>query len=156
MPPQCKWGTFLRAIGPCNCLGDIDHISCRIVNAIVKRPNETITTWPETGAPDVARVAWEVGRALVLELHKFLDEVKNGPHAERLAPRPTKVGKFDITRGKLFFYDGALHAQVVAMLRDKLPEVAFEGVKLFVLVRYVLLSMHWLHALWPYGASKIR
>ena len=48
----------------------------------------------------------------------------------------------------MFFEDSALHARVVAALQDNLPEVAFDGVKLFVLVKYVLLSMHRLHALW--------
>jgi hypothetical protein len=85
---------------------------------------------------------------LVLELHKLLDEVKNVPHAERLAPRPTKAGKFDITGGKMFFEDSALHGRVVAVLRDNLPDVAFGGVKFFLLMKHVLLSMHRMHALW--------
>ena len=53
------------------------------------------------------------GKALVLELHKILDEVKNVPHAERLAPQPTKAGKCDLTGGKMLFEDSALHARVV-------------------------------------------
>ena len=48
----------------------------------------------------------------------------------------------------MFFEDSALHARSVAAFRDNLAEVAFGGVKFFVLVRYVLLSMHCLHALW--------
>ena len=148
VPPPCRWGSFLRAIGPCNRTGDVEHGSCRMANAIVERLNETIKGFIETGASDLARAAREAGKALFLELHKILDEVKNVPHAERLAPRPTKAGKFDITGGKMFFEDSALHARVVAALRDNLAEVAFGGVKFFVLVRYILLSMHRLHALW--------
>ena len=82
-------GLFLRAIGPCNRVGDVEHGSCRIANAIVKRVNETLKDLIENGEPDVARAARDAGKALVLELHKLLDEVKNVPHAERLAPRPT-------------------------------------------------------------------
>ena len=145
VPPQCRWGSFLWAIGPCNHVGDVEHGSCRIANAIVKRLNET---FDETRALDFARAAREAGKALVLELHKILDEVKKVPHVELLAPQPTEAGKFDITGGKMFLEDSALHARVVAALRDNLAEVAFEGLKFFVLVRYVLLSMHRLHALW--------
>ena len=25
VPPQCTWGSFLRAIGPCNRVGDVEH-----------------------------------------------------------------------------------------------------------------------------------
>ena len=39
---QCRWGSFLRAIGPCNRVLDVKHGSCRIANAIVKRVNETL------------------------------------------------------------------------------------------------------------------
>ena len=149
VPARCRWGSFLRAIGPsCNRVGDVQHGSCRVANAVLKRLNETIKGFIETGASDLAQAAREVGKAMVLELHKILDEVKNVPHAERLAPRPTKALKFDITGGKMFFEDSALHAQVVAALRDNLAEVAFGGVKFFVSVRYVLLHMHRLHALW--------
>ena len=100
---QCRWGSFLRAIGPCNRVSDLEHGSCRIANAIVNRVNTTLKDLMETGAPDVARAARDAGKALVLELHKLLDEVKNVPHAKRLAPRPTKAGKFDTTGGKMFF-----------------------------------------------------
>ena len=85
---------------------------------------------------------------MVLELQKIFDEVKNVPHAKHLAPWPTKAGKFDIAGGKMFFEDSAFHARVVAALWDNLAEVAFGGVKFFVLVRYVLLFMHRLHSLW--------
>ena len=95
-------------MGPCNRVGDVEHGSCRIANAIVKQVNEILKDLIENGAPDVAR-ARDAGKALVLELHKLLDDVKNIPHAERLAPRPTKAGKFDITSRKMFFEDSALH-----------------------------------------------
>ena len=131
VPPQCRWRSFLRAISPCNRVGNVEHGSCRIPNAVVKQLNEAIKGFIETGAWDLARAAREAGKALVLELHKILDEVKNVPHAERLAPRPTKAVKFDITGGKMFFQDSALHARVVAALRDKSPEVAFGGVEVF-------------------------
>ena len=75
-------------------------------------------------------------------LHKLLDKVKNVPHAERLAPWPTKAGKFDVMRDKILFEDSALHAKVVGVLQDRLPHLAFGGVEFFVLVRYVLLSLH--------------
>ena len=91
VPAQCRCSSFLRAIGPCNCVGDVEHGSCRIANAIVKRGNETFKDLIGNGAPDVARAATDARKALVLELHKLSDEVKNVPHAERLAPRPTKV-----------------------------------------------------------------
>ena len=94
-----------------------------------------------TGASDLARAAMEAGKGLVLELHKILDEVKNVTDAERLATRRTKAGKFDITRAKMFFEDGAVNAQVVAAVQDKLAEMAFGGVNFFVLVRYVLLVL---------------
>ena len=148
VPAQCRWGSFLRAIGTCNHVGDVEHGSCRSATAIVKRVNETLKDLIENGEPDVARAARDAGKALVLELHKLLDEVKNAPHAERLAPRPTKAGKFDITGGKMFFEDSALHGRVVAVLRDNLPEVAFGGVKFFLLMKHLLLSMHRMHALW--------
>ena len=73
--PQCRWGLFLRAIGPCSRVGDVEHGSCRIANAIVKRVNERLKDLIENGAPDVARAARDAGKALVLELHKLLDEV---------------------------------------------------------------------------------
>ena len=101
---QCRWGSFLRAIGPCNRVGDTEHGSCCIVHAIVKRVNKTMKDLIEKSATDVARAARDVGKFLVLELHKLLDEVTNVPHAERLAPRPTKAGKFDITGGKMFLH----------------------------------------------------
>ena len=148
VPAQCRWGSFLRAIGPCNRVGDVEHGSCRIANAIVKRVNETLKDLIENGEIDVARAARDAGKALVLELHKLCDDVKNIPHAERLAPRPTKAGQFDITGGKMFFEDSALHGRVVAVLRDNLPDVAFGGVKFFLLMKHVLLSMHRMHALW--------
>ena len=148
VPAQCRWGSFLRAIGPCNRVGDMEHGSCRIGNAIVKRLNETFKDLIENGEPDNARAARDAGKALVLELHKLLDDVKNVPHAERLAPRPTRAGKFDITAGKMFFEDSALNARVVAVLRDNLPDVAFGGVKFFLLMKHVLLSMHRMHTLW--------
>ena len=44
--------------------------------------------------------------------------------------------------------DSALHGRVVAVLRDNLPDVAFGGVKSFLLMKHVLLSMHRMHALW--------
>ena len=135
VPAQCCWGSFLRAIGPCNRVGDVEHGSCRIANAIVKRVNETLKDLIENGAPDVAHVARGAGKALVLELHQLLDEVKNVPHAKRLASRATKAGKFDITGGKIFFEDSALHGPVVAVLRDNLPDVAFGGVKFFLLMK---------------------
>ena len=81
----------------------MEHGSCHIANAIVKRANETLKILIQSGAPDAARAAKDAGKALVLELHKLLDEVKNVPHGERLAPRPTKAGKFDITGGKMSF-----------------------------------------------------
>ena len=71
VPAQCKWGSFLRAIGPCNRVGDVEHGSCRIANAIVKRVNETLKDLIENGAPDVALAARDAGKALVLELHKL-------------------------------------------------------------------------------------
>ena len=141
-------GSFLRAMGPCNRVGDKEHGLCRIASAIVKQVNETLKDLIENGAPDVARAPRDAGKALVLELHKLFDEVKNVPHAERLAPRPTKARKFDITGGKMFFEDSALHGRVVAVLRDSLPDVAFGGVKFFLLMKHVLLSMHRMHALW--------
>ena len=94
---------FLRATGPCNRVGDVEHGSCRIANAILKRVNETLKDLIENGAPDVARAARGAEKALVLELHKLLDDVKNVLHAERLAPRPTKAGKIDIVGGNMFF-----------------------------------------------------
>ena len=142
VPAQCRWGSFLRAIGPCTRVGDVEHGSCRIANTIVKRVNETLKDLIENSEPDVARAARDARKALVLELHKLLDEVKNVPHAERLAPRPTKAGKFDITGGNMFFEDSALHGRVVAVLRDNVPDVAFGGVKFFLLMKHVLLSMH--------------
>ena len=148
VPAQCRWGSFLRAIGPYNRVGDVEHGSCRIANTIVKRVNETLKGLIENGAPDVARAARDAGKALVLELHKLLDEVKNVPHADRLAPRPTKARKFDITGGKMFFEDSALHGRVMAVLWDNVSDVAFGGVKFFLLMKHVLLSMHRLHALW--------
>ena len=148
VPAQCRWGSFLRAIGPCNRVGNVEHGSRRIANAIVKRVNETLKDLIENGKPDVSRAARDAGKALVLELHKLLDEVKNVPHAERLAPRPTKAGIFDITAGKMFFEDSALRGRVVAVLRDNLPDVAFGGVKFFLLMKHVLLSMHRMHMLW--------
>ena len=148
VPAQCRWGSFLRTIGPCNSVGDVEHGSCGIVNAIVKRVDETMKDLSENGAPGVARAAKNAGKAWVLELQKLLDEVKNVPHAERFAPRPTKAGKFHITDGKMFFGDSALHGLVVAVLRDNLPDVAFGGVKFFPLMKHVLLSMHGMHALW--------
>ena len=81
----------------------MEYGSCRIANAIVKGVNETLKDLIENGAPDVAHSARDAGKALVLELHKLLDEVKKVPHAEWLAPRPTKAGKFDIRGGKMFF-----------------------------------------------------
>ena len=120
----------------------MEHGSCRIANAIVKQVNETLKDLIENGAPDVARAAREAGKALVLEHHKLLDEVKNVPHAERLAPRPTKAGKFDMIGGKFFFEDSALHGGVVAVLQDNLPDVAFGGVRFFLLITHVLLSIH--------------
>ena len=126
----------------------MEHGLCRIANAISKRLNETLKGLIENGAPDVARAARDAGKALVLELHKLLDEVKNVPHAERLAPRRTKAGKFDITGGKMFFEDTAFHGRVVAVLRDNLPNLAFSGVKIFLSMKHVLLSMHRMHALW--------
>ena len=127
VPAQCRWGSFWRAIGPCNRVGGVEHGSCRIANPIVRRVNETLKELIENGAPDVARAARDAGKALVLELHKLLDEVKNIPHAERLGPRPTKAGKFDIIGGIMFFEDGAIHGRVVAVLRDNLHDVAFGG-----------------------------
>ena len=79
----------------------MEHGSCRIANAIVKRVDKTLKDLIEKSAPDVACAARDAGKALVLELHKLLDEVKNVPHAERLAPRPTKAGNFDIAGGKM-------------------------------------------------------
>ena len=85
----------------------------------------------------------------MLELHKILDAVKNMPHAECLAPRPTKGGKFDMTGGgEIFLEDSALHPWVGAAMWDNLPEVTFGGVKLSISVRYARLPMPWLHALW--------
>ena len=128
----------MRAIGPCNRVGDVEHGSCRIANAIVKRVNEALKDLIESGAPDVARAARDAGKALVSELHKLLDEVKNVPHAERLARRRTKAGKFDIVGGKMFFEDSALHRRVVAVLRDNLPDMAFGGVNFFLLMKHGL------------------
>ena len=142
VPAQCRWGSFLWAIGPCNRVGDVEHGSCCIANAIVKRVNETLKDLIENGASDVARAARDAGKALVLELHKLLDEVKNVPHDERLA------GKFDITSGEIFFEDSTLDGQVVAALRDNQPDVAFDGVRFFLLMKHVLLSMHRMHAPW--------
>ena len=48
----------------------------------------------------------------------------------------------------MFLGDSALRARVVAALRDTLAEVASWGAKFFVLVRYVLVSTHGLHAVW--------
>ena len=39
VPAQCRWGSFLRAFGPCNRVGDVEHGPCRIANAIIKRVN---------------------------------------------------------------------------------------------------------------------
>ena len=114
LPAQCRWGSFLRAIGPCNRVGDVEHGSCRIANAIVKRVNETLKDLIENGETHVARAARDAGKALVWELHTLLDEVKNVLHAERLAPRPTKAKKFHITGGKMFFEDSAVHPLVHA------------------------------------------
>ena len=47
----------------------------------------------------------------------------------------------------MVFEDSALHARVVAALGDNWAQVGFGGVKFFVLVTHVLLSMHRLHAL---------
>ena len=121
----------MAAIGPCNRVDGMEHGSCRIASAIFNRLIETLKDLIENGAPNVARAAWDASSALVLRLHKSLDEVKHVPHAERLALRPTKAGKFDITGGKCFFEDSALHGQVVAVLRDNLPDVAFGGVNFF-------------------------
>ena len=101
-PPRYRWGSFLRAIGPCNRVGNVGHGPCRNADAIVKQINETIKGFIETGASDFVWASREAGKALVLELHEILDEVKNVPHAQRLAPRPTKAGKFDITGAKRF------------------------------------------------------
>ena len=148
VPAQCRWGSFLRIIGLCNRIGDVEHGSYHIANAIVKRVNETLKHLIENSAPHVARAARDERKACVLELHKLMDEVKNLPHAERLAPRPTKAGKFDMTGGKIFFEDSALHGRVLAVLRDNLPDVAFGDVKFFLLMKHVLLSMHRMHTLW--------
>ena len=80
-PSQCRWGSFLRAIGPCNRVGDVEHSSCRVAKIIVKRLNESIERFIKTGASDLARAAREARKALVLELHRTFDEVKNVPHA---------------------------------------------------------------------------
>ena len=113
----------------------------------MKRVDETLKDLIENGASNVAHAARDAGKALVLELHSILNEVKNVPHAERLAPRPTKAGTFDIAGGRMFFEDRALHGPLVAVLRDNLPGVAFDGVKVFLLVKHVSLSMHRMHAL---------
>ena len=36
VPQKRRWRSFLRAIGPCNHVGDVHHGSCRMSNAIVK------------------------------------------------------------------------------------------------------------------------
>ena len=51
----------------------------------------------------------------------------------------------------MFFEDNALHGRAVAVLRDNLPDVAFGGVKFFLLMKHVLLSMHRMHALCAKG-----
>ena len=132
----------MRAIGQCNRIGDLEDGSCRIANAIVKRVDEPLEDLVENGAPNAARAARDAGKVLVLELHKLFDEVKYVPHAERLAPRPTKAGKFDIKGGKMFFEGSALHGRVVAVLRDNLPNVALGGISFLLLLKHVLLSMH--------------
>ena len=84
-------------------MGDVEDGSYRIANTIVKQLNGKIKCFIDIGALDVARAAREAGKALVLELHKVFDWVKNVPHPEHLAPRPTKAGKFNLTGGKMFF-----------------------------------------------------
>ena len=74
---QCRRGSFLRAIGPCNRVGDVEHGSCRIANAIVQRRNETLKDLIENGAPDVANAAKDTGKALVLELHCTCGSLEN-------------------------------------------------------------------------------
>ena len=46
----------MRAIGPCNRVGDVEHASCRVANASVKRVNERLKDLIENGAPDVAEL----------------------------------------------------------------------------------------------------
>ena len=48
----------------------------------------------------------------------------------------------------MFFEDIALHGRVVAVLRDNLRDAAFCGVKFFLLMMHVLLSMYRMHAVW--------
>ena len=116
VPPQCRWGSFLRAIGPCDHVGDgdVEHASCGTANSIVKQLNETPENLMKNSATNIARAAREARKALVLELHKLLEERKNIPHAKRLAPWQTE--KFDTIGGKMFFANIALHARVVAVL----------------------------------------
>ena len=61
VPAQCRWGSFLRAIGPCNRVGDVEHGWCRIPNALVKRVNQTLKDLIENGAPDVGRATRDAG-----------------------------------------------------------------------------------------------
>ena len=147
-PTTADGGHFLRAIGPCNHVGDIEHASCRILNTIVKQLNETIQSLIEMSAPDVAHATRKAGKALVAlaASQNFRLSGKCGPW--RALGTTANKGRNVITGGKMFLEDSALHAQVVAALRDKLPKMVLDGVNLFVLVRYVLLSMHQLHALW--------
>ena len=53
VPPQCRWGCYLRAIGPRKCVSDVEDGPFCHAGAIEKQLNETINGFIENGALDL-------------------------------------------------------------------------------------------------------
>lgn len=133
---KARWGAFLPDIPPTRRVGDCVHCACRVSNAVPKR---LLADPRVASSPEACR---EIKRIV----HRVALDAAHIPSDQRVAPRPTKVGSFDLTSARLFLERIEIHAEFVAVLAKCLPSVrvAVSGVQ----VAYAIVMQRMLAALW--------
>ena len=135
-----RFGSYLRAVPCSHRVGDYVHGACRIVNAVFKRCQTVCSGLGYRGqAP---------ARELRLLVSEITHEAAQIPVAERLAPRKTKLGAFDLTTARIFLEGPAYRRRVVSVLQEHLGDVEVAGTLLWVGVNSILSTLAYMHSIW--------
>lgn len=148
---EARLGAFLPSVPPVRRVGDHVHGMCRASNAII---NRLVQMCKILESNNDARA--KGARVKLMQLmEKVRHEASGVPIAERVAPRPTKAGKFDLTSSRMFLESKALQADLIGIVRDH-SNVEFgvpqgdgttRSLQLWVVVTRIVQSLSTIHGL---------
>ena len=136
-PTGPLYGAYLRCIPPCNRVGDYVHCNCRVVNIFLKRLLSEFTDQREA-AP------------LKDIITKIILQSQGLPLPERLAPRHTKTGTFDLTAATLFVTNIELHGGISMYAKAITRKVPYGQwhMNMGVIVQMICKNLNQLHSFW--------